>query len=301
MQPSPEAEDAVFGPFGAWLLNDILSDEEGRRAMSSDLPKGAAGVTSAQIEEQIIANPAQSKSMGMFRPMQRPIAFVVDALLGVFKAEEVFLPRGSSKNEPKGYRLAACPAVRGTKDSDSVGACLRGSISAVFDKIFWGSGRPNCIDEPQVDPEFDELLAPPQLKFFEWFMRHYLDLRFADDAFQVDYDLESGLIRYHEVMRSFGIFSLDDVERRRGGADHASDIYVADFSDGAEIPATTTGPAPTLRYFRRGIDDSWPGTDEPNEPLGYTPLAAGTGSPTTTTVTGTEDARPHYDGDLARA
>ncbi len=294
MHPSAKAEDAVFGKLGAWLLEDIFSDKEGRAAMAErfaqEYGRGAElreygcdrRVCPVQVNGHVHTHAEAHRVVwelmqmlwvyehlgegawmeedirydfpphqAIFRrfsaasgPPRSPKSVVV-VLLGVFKAEEVFLPsKGSRKGDEPGKRvhLAAHPAVLRHNTNNN-------SITSVFDKIFWNSGRPNHIDDPEE--ETDQPLAPLRLKFFEWFLRHYLDLRLANDAFQPDFLLKTKLVPYNELMRSFGVFALDDsVDKREWAcATHVTEFSETNLFDGVEILASTTAqPAPMLQY-----------------------------------------------------
>ncbi len=90
-----------------------------------------------------------------------------------------------------------------------------------FDSIFNYSGQPNCNEYPS------QPATPLQLRFFEYFLQRHLGLCFYEDCFHT-YESNTthpgGSVR--ELVRDLTIFSHDDAEDRRAGAD---------LRDGSEI------------------------------------------------------------------
>ncbi|KAK0721155.1 hypothetical protein B0H67DRAFT_486690 [Lasiosphaeris hirsuta] len=186
--------------------------------------------------------------------VQDPLKTPLVVFMGLFKAEKVSLLENISQG--RRHHLQACLAVhdnRKTEDSDSDseegGFPVGESIAVTFNRLFRDSGRPNHIMDSSGD-ETEDPIAPPQLKFFEYFLRRYLGARFVDNTFGEDF--EYGTRPYDEFMKSFAVFSHDDVAKRAPYYQATSEIRNADFLEGSEM---LTGWAPPPERYYRGPDE----------------------------------------------
>lgn len=292
MAAAPEAEEAIFEPFGAWLLESILSDKQAREAMADRFRSGygrarrcqslsscpvslvgggshsdahlvvwevmkmvwafdhakdakyaiahAAAIPHLSPPSSPVPNEGQA---GEVRQSASRTALV--ALFGVFRPEEVHLPERpaiswwSAQSELQAH-LDASKTTAPRSRYISTG----GSPTAFYYWIYAQSGRPNCI-RGTADP-----VAPLTFKFFEYFLRRYLKLRFLPNSFH--FATFEGQI-FNEFSSSLGLFALDDDEDRKpccSGPDVTTeDLSTAGILDGSEV-VTSFDPPPELEFLR---------------------------------------------------
>lgn len=244
-----DEQEAIFGPVGDWLLENILSDREPREAMAERFERGCgrAGYCLSQgpgnCPVTLLADGSGSHSDAHFvllelmkmlwfveytksnldrRPPSAtradenthgPLKSVIAVLPGIFRGDEIMLslpvPRDWTGEEEEPHDAT--------------------SVANYFDSIFKDSGRPNYLEG---DP-WDAPVAPLQLKFFEYFMQRHLQLCFEHGVFREE-DLEDYTASLWAFTGSIAIFSHDDVEERCPHSNYES-LYEADFLDGSEL------------------------------------------------------------------
>jgi hypothetical protein len=275
LDPTPEAEEAVFGPLGNWLLESILADHAAREAMArrfregygranyclsrSDCPVTEVGGGNNHSDAHLvvwelmqmlwahryISFKRRRSGPGWFcsadwLPPGEAVARAV--FLGVFNTEEIALPKKSASLTRKSHMFSRLPYVPADEVRTVCGfeTTVFGTSAAIFCPWIHGcSGRPNwqCVGEWKRGP-----VAPMDLHFFEYFLRRHLRLRFLLDAF----DEEFGRLKFSEFQWCVGIFSHDDVEGRPSYT--GPDLPLsASFLDGTEL-LTAFDPQP-VRFF----------------------------------------------------
>lgn len=171
-----------------------------------------------------------------------PLESAVAVFFGMFRAEETLLTTTPLQGRP-GTPITF-PAVSETKKENHSKGKLPSSMSVTvfFDDIFNYSGRPNHIEET------GDLVAPLELKFFEYFLQRHLGLCFNAHTFKeidgVDFVDQS----YQEFVGTATIFSHDDVENRCSFTPGDSTLEMADFLDGSEI--LTKYPPDFTRFYQ---------------------------------------------------
>ncbi|KAK4033979.1 hypothetical protein C8A01DRAFT_39538 [Parachaetomium inaequale] len=262
LEATLEAQETIFAPLAEWLLQDVLSDREAREAMAERFDKGfgRAGFCRSQeqdgegcpvtsidggsnsdahlvvwelikmlwVVEQVrlwgagddgtamngaVITRSSARQDSSVAPQTQPaMASAVGVFFGTWRAEEVTLP--------------ACDLLDAQEKHDTVAWLL----TWLFDL----SGRPNHYD--YHDDVTYILVAPPELKFFGYFLERYLGLCFDPRTFR--HDRIDFLYRsYQEFAEAITIFSHDDVESRCS-CDWSSGISgEVDFLDGSEILA----------------------------------------------------------------
>ncbi|KXX76433.1 hypothetical protein MMYC01_200189 [Madurella mycetomatis] len=292
MAATPEAEEAVFEPFGAWLLENILSDKQARQAMADRFRSGCgrarrcrnlgscpvslvgggshsdAHLVVWEVMKMVWAFDhtgdakyaiAHAAAIPDLSPPSSPVPSggqageirqsasrtALVALFGVFRPEEVHLPKRlaiswwSAQSELQAHLDASKKTAPRSRYIST-----RGSAINFSSWIYSHSGQPNCI-RGTTDP-----VAPLTFKFFEYFLRRYLRLRFLPNSFH--FITHDGQI-FNEFVSSLSLFALDDGEDRKAccsGPDvTVEDLSTADFLDGSEI-LTSFDPPPELEFVR---------------------------------------------------
>lgn len=159
-----------------------------------------------------------------------PLESAVGVFFGMFMAEETLLTTTPPQGRP-GTPMITFPAVSETKNENHSKGKLPSSMSVTvfFDDIFNNSGRPNHIEET------GDLVAPLELKFFEYFLQRHLGLCFNVHTFKTidgHHFLDQS---YQEFVGTATIFSHDDVENRCSFTSGDSTLEMADFLDGSEM------------------------------------------------------------------
>lgn len=241
---TPEEEDAVFGPLGAWLLETILSDREGREAMDKRFRGGYGRARYCRnIFPHCPVRPVNGSSHSdshfvVWEVMQIlwALEHIHDAVsrwgshsgadetsatsalavfFTVFHAEKID-PRQTCPDA----QLACVPLNETTVYSLENGRTASGkSVAVFFSQLHGLPGRPAWAPTPD---------GPLTLKFFAYFLRQYLGLRALPR-------------RYADFLRCISIFSHDDGEPYTGRGQEISES-TADFLDGSEVFATFDGP-----------------------------------------------------------
>lgn len=176
--------------------------------------------------------------------------YAIAVLFGSFRTEEFFLP--APKKIAKQHNLAARPVFRAygeeAEQRSETAEKMKhfpdgGSIAPALERIFRDSGGANHW-HPIGDPDNEFLAAELKIKFFEYFLRRFLNVRFALRAFTPD--REEGR-PYDEFMKSFGIFAHDDIPKRSGAWRPCTRLGEVDFLDGSEL-LQGVSPAPEGVY-----------------------------------------------------
>ncbi|GAB1312678.1 F-box domain-containing protein [Madurella fahalii] len=278
MAASPEAEEAVFGAFGAWLFESILSDKNGREAMAYRFRSGYGRARRCQNLKRCPLRLVDGGSHSdahfvVWEVMKMVWAFdhAVDAKHAITRAaaapdpwspaspassvspaSSAFPARYESQAEEgcdNAFRtaLVALFGVFRAEESTPIdqNVSTRRSATTFFDWIYTRSGRPNCIRAT------GDLVAPLTFKFFEYFLRRCLGLRFLPNAFHnatFDGEIFNGFATHSNI---FGLDDDEDGEACYAGPDiTVQDLSRADFLDGSEI-LTSFHPAPELAFYSR--------------------------------------------------
>lgn len=273
-----ESEDAAFGSVGAWLLDSILSDQESRSMMADRFDKGygrseycaarkrAYGVCPVELVE---GGSHSDAHFVVWELMQ--LLWVVDhvddvvnytrgfednnngqylktfaVLFKVFTASEIMAP----KIMPQEVRRPIKARVDFPTSSNQEGATkpsegyntprltpsFRISYLLLAVHLEW---RPNKV----VD-QWSEI-TPMHFKFFDFFLRRYLGLRFCTKFFSFAIRQEDS---YQEWTNCLAIFTNDDVEDRVGATSFFDIIGVGvGFLDGSEV-LESYNPRPEIHY-----------------------------------------------------
>ncbi len=261
LEASPDAQHALFGPTAEWLLDNILSDKESRAAMSKrfEQRRGRASycLSRDNCPMTVLADGRgthsdahlvllelmrmlwlfhHARNMVDFRhpfkgndddpEIEFPLSSAVAVFPGIFRACEVKLPYvvGSHK---KCLVFDAYPAVprRGEKSPSDEATSVLDFSSSVFNH----SGRANYVHEtlPNPAPSLD-------VKFFEYFLRHYLGVCFPWYFFN-EGSQKLEMPSYAAFAACAGIFAHDDVENRSFYEQDEWVLQCADFLDGSEM------------------------------------------------------------------
>ncbi len=244
-----DAQEAIFGPVGDWLLENILSDRESREAMAERFERGCGRAEYCVSQDPgncpvtLLADGSDSHSDAHFvllelmrmlwvveytrgsfdhRPpsdaradenTHGPLKSVIAVLPGAFRGDEIMLsfpvPRAWTGEEEDLHDVT--------------------SVANYFDVIFKDSGRPNYIE----DDSWGAPVPPLHLKFFEYFLQRHLQLCFDHGVFRQG-ELRECTASLWAFASSIAIFSHDDVEERSPHYNYES-LLDADFLDGSEL------------------------------------------------------------------
>ncbi|KAK4243358.1 hypothetical protein C7999DRAFT_44818 [Corynascus novoguineensis] len=287
MNPSPEAEEAVFGPLSAWLFESILSDKTGRAAMARRFKEGYgrawycqhrsdyAHFIAWEIMQMLWVREHICRSVTRRRPFQkqnkdgtlcpdkdprespkpdRPVARAI--FFGVFHTEDIDLGNLSPEGAPNpSARLAYIPAQDAAeygfepfmdKDQNTRPVTVWGSsVAVLFPWIRGWSGRPNWNLPTASEPgTAGAPVTPLANRFFDYFLRRHLGLRFRSDVLSDDFDPG-----YLAFLSSLAVFAHDDIPGRVPyGSTDASVLPAASYLDGTEL--LTRADPPPRRVFR---------------------------------------------------
>jgi hypothetical protein len=247
MNATPEAEEAVFGPLGAWLLETILSDQEGREAMDKRFKKGYGRARYCRSNfpncpvRPVDGNSHADSHFVLWEVMQmlwalehiHDVVFRGETLFGgpgtgatsalavffsVFHAEKVDQHLNHFNAPVLEARLACVPQEETTVYRLENARIASGkSVAVFFSQLHGLSGQPE-VWAPTPD-------GPLTLKFFTCFLRRYLGLRVLPRP-------------YAEFLHCIEIFSNDGGYGRKpycGRRGQAITRRTADFLDGSEI------------------------------------------------------------------
>jgi hypothetical protein len=246
MDATPEAKGAVFGPLGAWLLETILSDKEGREAMDKrfregygrarycrnnfpDCPVRPVDGNSHADSHFVVWEVMQIvwalehiheivfRGETLFRGAGTGATSALAVFFSVFHAEKVDQHRNYFDEPVPEARLACVPQEETTVYCLENARVARGkSVAVFFSQLHGLSGRPE-VWAPTPD-------GPLTLKFFTYFLRRYLGLRVLPR-------------HYAEFLQCIGVFSNDGGHGRKPycGGGQAITQKTADFLDGSEI------------------------------------------------------------------
>ncbi|AEO71974.1 uncharacterized protein THITE_2093475 [Thermothielavioides terrestris NRRL 8126] len=282
LDPAPEAEEAVFGPLGNWLLETILADHAAREAMARRFREGYGRAkyclsrSDCPVTEVGGGNNHSDAHLVVWELMQmlwahEYISFVMQTslmardneldaadwlapgetaaravFLGVFNTEEIELVEESASLVDLYNlcsRLPYVPTDEVRTDLLDSEATVWGTSAAIFCPWIHGcSGRPNWYC---IGEELGGPVAPMDLHFFEYFLRRHLRLRLLPNLF--DEDIGEPIFR--EFQRCVGIFSHDDVEGRPPYTDPDFPLS-AGFLDGTEL-LTAFDPRPARVFVRK--------------------------------------------------
>ncbi|KAL2146818.1 hypothetical protein VTI28DRAFT_2299 [Corynascus sepedonium] len=308
MNPSPEAEEAIFGPLSTWLFESILSDKMGRAAMARRFKEGYgrawycqhrrdcpvialeggqhsdAHFIAWEIMQMLWVREHICRSVTHQRPFQkqnkdgtlcpdkdprespkpdRPVARAI--FFGVFHTEDINLGNLSPEGAPKpSARLAYIPAQDATeygfepfmdKDQNTRPVTVWGSsIAFLFPWIRGRSGRPNWNLPTASEPgTAGAPVTPLANRFFDYFLRRHLGLRFLSNVLSDDSDPA-----YLAFLSSLAVFAHDDIPGRVPyGSTDAPVLPAASYLDGTEL--LTRADPPPRRVFRHQSDWYTPG------------------------------------------
>lgn len=277
MEATPEAEEAMFAPFGDWLFANIMEDKEARDAMAKrfeegygralycqsivDCPVGEveggshsdAHLVAWEVMQMLWAHNHIHESLARIAssdgwPGQdsmdkgRKSLTARAVVLGTFNVEETSVLEYWTAEDYPALRTRlpyVAEEERRWYNLDGAVHCWGKSVALYFRWLRGFSGQPNWTRAGPVPH-----LA---LKFFEYFLRRHLGLRFISGAFYSFQDLH-----YDEFLRHLTIFSCDDVPGRED-AGKVINLEEAGFLDGTEL--LTTLESPPVREFIRA--DTW--------------------------------------------
>lgn len=283
MQATPEAEEAVFGPLGDWLLSSILSDSEARAEMAKLVEQGhgparycqqqsrespcpvklAAGENTSHSDAHLVVWEVMKMILvyehlgglvsprryvrALFEIDQGPLQKAIAVFPGVFRAERLTpVERISGSQSEIFMRDFVIP-----HDHDYF---IHGVFDRTSDLVFWEAGVSGFFSwihrksgRPNVIEETGYPTAPLRLKFFEYFLRRRCGLRFIDDAF---YQGEYGS-QYHNFVNDIGIFGGDAAVKESWRIE-STGIYFDFFTDGSGM-LTGFEPAPARIYQDRDL------------------------------------------------
>lgn len=181
-------------------------------------------------------------------PYRVPVVF-----LGIFQPEIVTIP--SRIYQAQDLLIRADPTETAAQLGDAVDQKVyytpnnypqELTVRLLLDTVYWHTRKPNHITGDAEDrPDAEVAPVPPLIfKFFEYFLRRYLGVRFAFDAW-----LDAPEADNWELFASnFGLFAHDDVEGRESFTATGS-WQDADFTDGSEI-LVSERPVPVKVYER---------------------------------------------------
>lgn len=238
MDATPEAEEAVFGPLSAWLLEIILSDQKGREAMAERFREGYGRARYCQDNHDC---PVRSMNGGGHSDSHLVVWEIMQMLWAlerihdvVFRGESVFRESGTSARSALavffGVFHVEKVAQRQYYFDDVVPearlACATGEETTVYrlDNGKIASGKSVAIFFSQLHglSGWPEVLGPTShgpltLKFFTYFLRRHFGLRILPGP-------------YAQFLRCPQIFSHDDIRGRE-----PYNGRTADFLDGSEV------------------------------------------------------------------
>jgi hypothetical protein len=169
-----------------------------------------------------------------------PLESAVAVYFGMFGAEKTLLlpkPRNGRSRD-----MITSPAVSETPGGDHGNRKTAMSVAVFFDYIFNYSGRPNHIEE------WDDPVAPLELRFFEYFLQRHLGLCFHPFTFMEIDRIDRIDLSFQEFVGTATIFSHDDVEDRCSFT--SGSLNFADFLDGSEL-LTKYSPTRFTRFYQQ--------------------------------------------------
>lgn len=244
---SPDEEEAIFGKTGEWMHKHMMDDVKAREAMAQRFESGTGRATQCpgvdECHVHLLDGGTHADAHYLLWELMK-IFWVWESELMPSPAVKLPPEERPVLHGPIGQMISpvgfsACkigfPIEKGSEADFEALALFpdepekRSICSAVVNTIYTHSGLPNC------NTQTEEQAGSMQTKFFHYFLRRYLGLRFVGGFF---YDIDAE-ISYVDFSYSLNIFALDDVSGRRclRAADGAgtSGLNSANFLDGSEI------------------------------------------------------------------
>ncbi|KAH8908133.1 hypothetical protein BR93DRAFT_977960 [Coniochaeta sp. PMI_546] len=170
--------------------------------------------------------------------------------LGIFQPEIVTVPEQIDQGESPSIRADSTDAAARLRRADDQTICYQPNcypqeltVRVLLENVYWHTRQPNhIVGDVEDRPNAEAPVPPLHFKFFEYFLRRYLGLRFELDAWSVEPEADN----WELFASNFGLFAHDDVEGRESYAATGS-FQVADFTDGSEI-LVSAEPTPTRVY-----------------------------------------------------
>jgi hypothetical protein len=169
------------------------------------------------------------------------------------RTSAVFIPCGSHRAQTVTYLIepcnSKCPALKKdepTRDQDELGTEYGSSpsINRFLELAFRYSGRANFTEETRGP------VAPLGIKFFEYFLRRHLGLRFRPCVFFGEMLVGPHIIQWRQTLYARFVDEItlfaDDRVRGRRALRGSGDGLNADFLDGSEL---LTAYEPERQYY----------------------------------------------------
>jgi hypothetical protein len=269
MEEMPEEEEAAFGPFGKWLLENILSDRESRAAMADrfetgsgrsrycrrrgDCPVGFVDSEGSHADAHLVVwelmqmlwadehleRIINSPSWLPFNPPDvTPFRDARAVFFGRFEVETVRVPASlSTEADPSSLEIPHIEVRRRPNPASPT------FTMHFLGAVYTGSERPNR-HRTSAWPGRRDALPPLAIKLFVWFFNRYLGLSFAPDTFV---SMHGANQDYRGLLDNYAIFAHDDVEDHSPHDPELLWLRGADFLDGSELRIKTDPNAE--RYY----------------------------------------------------